>query len=706
MATMAKAKAEQFINRELSWLAFNQRVLDLAFDGRVPLLERVRFLAITASNLDEFFMVRVGGLQMLAAQGVSRKDIAGTRPDGQLRAIGRRVQAMVRQQETCYRELEGGLAARGIRRLRPEGLTDEQRAYCRMAFEREVYPVLSPVAFIGAREAPLLSNRVLYLGVRLTGEGRQAGARLAVLPLARPLSRLVTLPSRGGYAFMLLEDLVAMHAGRFFAGQAIAECAPLRITRNADLSVREDMAADLLAEMETVLDKRKRSACVRLELDSRARPALEAALVRRLGVPGDSVCRTAAPLDLAALSALCDLKGYGDLLHEPWPPQMPPETAVNADMFETIRRRDILLYHPFDAFEPVVRFVQQAAADPDVVAIKQVLYRTGRRSAITAALAQAARGGKHVTAVVELKARFDEARNIEWAHDLEDAGVQVVYGVKGLKTHAKVCIVVRREGGVLRRYVHIGTGNYNEITAGIYTDASFLSADDALGADASALFNAITGFSQPAEYLTISAAPIGLRDRIIELIRVETESARQGRPAFIRAKLNSLADARTIHALYEASQAGVRVDLNVRGVCCLRPGVPGLSERISVVSIVDRFLEHSRILCFCSGGEPAVFVSSADWMPRNFDRRVELLAPVTDGRCRERLLSILDLCLADNVNAWVLRSDGSYERRTPGRKVRVRSQEELYRGACAAADAARKARPTVFEPHRPAGSGR
>jgi polyphosphate kinase len=518
--------------------------------------------------------------------------------------------------------------------------------------------------------------------------------------------RLITLPSRGGYECILLEDMVGLFADRFFPGETVVEHAALRITRNADMGVREDLAFDLLSQMEAVLDERKRSECVRLEIDAAAKKTLEGPLAKLLEVRSDSVYRLACPIDLAALNALCDLKGYADLLNEPWPPQQVPDIAAEPDVLGLIAKRDLLLYHPFESFEPFVRFIQQAAADPDVVAIKQVLYRTSRTSPITAALMQAAQAGKYVTVIIELKARFDEARNIEWAQELEDAGVQVVYGVKGLKTHAKICIVIRREGSGLRRYMHFGTGNYNEMTARLYTDVSYLTADEDLGADASAFFNAVTGYSQPRRYLKLEAAPIGLRDRLVELIEAETERRKQGQEAWIRAKMNSLVDQKTIRALYDASEAGVKIELNVRGVCCLRAGVPGLSDNIRVVSIVDRCLEHSRIFAFCNGGDCRVFISSADWMPRNFDKRVELLVPVEEPGCRERLMAILTTCLADTAHAWEMKADGSYARLgADGRRNRVRSQEEFYRQALSAIETAKKARPTMFEAHRPQGAG-
>ena len=696
-----KKNATWYINRELSWLEFNQRVLDRAKDSATPLLERMRFLAITGSNLDEFFMVRVGGLQTLAAKNPTWRDDSGMKPSQQLYAIHQHILKMMTQQYECYEILEHMLAAEGIIRVHPNQLSQEQRQHCMNLFEREYSPLLTPIALANRDRLPLLSNRMLYLGVQLK-DGSENTPRLAVVPLAKAVSRFVTLPSRGGgYQFIMSEDLVALYVGEFFPGEVVLACAPMRITRNADLAVREDLALDLVLAMEEILDKRKRSDCVRFEIGAAApRPLIEL-FEQVLKAPVGWTCRSPAPIDLSALNALCDLPGYASLVNVPWPPQPLPAAAAASSIFELLSQRDVLLYHPYESFDPVVRFLLEAAADPDVVAIKQVLYRTSRHSPITTALMEAARAGKHVTALVELKARFDEARNIEWAEELEDAGVQVVYGVKGFKTHAKICLVIRRESGMLRRYMHFGTGNYNEITARLYTDVSYMTADEDLGMDASAFFNTVTGYSQPQTYLKLETAPIGLRDRIIDLITAETARAKQGQKAYLRAKFNSLVDPKVIRAMYEASQAGVRIALNIRGICCLRPGLPGLSENISVVSIVDRFLEHSRIFCFCNGGDRRVFFSSADWMPRNFDRRLELLVPVTEPRCAERLMNIVDMCLSDTVSSWTMKSDGSYKRTLPAdRKSRVRSQEEFYRQACAALSEALAMQPTLFEPYR------
>jgi len=497
-----------------------------------------------------------------------------------------------------------------------------------------------------------------------------------------------------------------MFIERFFPGWTVTENAVFRITRNADLSVREDMAGDLLAEMKEVLDARKESSCVRLEIEKGASKTLLKFLTKALNVTeaARDCFFIPGPLDLSGFRKLASLEEFPGLRYEPWPPVHSPDIDRRNSIFNELSNRSIFLYHPFDSFEPAIRLVQEAAADPDVLAIKQILYRTSPDSPIIEALRQAAENGKYVTAIVELKARFDEARNIEWARELEHAGVQVIYGVKGLKTHAKLCIVVRREAQGVTRYLHFGTGNYNEITARLYTDASFFSVDPDLANDASSLINAITGYSQPQGLVKLEAAPTGLRRRFLELIASETERKRQGQKALIMAKMNSLVDTRIIQALYEASQAGVKILLNVRGICCLRPGIKGLSENITVVSIVDRFLEHSRIYYFHQGGEPKVFISSADWMPRNLDRRVELLVPIDDLTCQKRVINILDVCFKDNVKARRLLPDGHYERIAPppGKKA-IRSQEVLYQQALEEARQVQATSRTVFQPFRPAG---
>lgn len=696
----------RYINRELSWLDFNQRVLDEARDESIPLLERLKFLAITGSNLDEFFMVRVGGLQLMLQRGTAKPDPAGLTPHEQLLAVRARARQMITDQYDCFQNrLEPGLAQAGVKRVRAAELTQRQTALVEQIFESEISAILTPMAVSTEREFPLLMNRVLHMCVRLEASPAEpARPRFAIIPLGRSTSRFITLHSEGGYSYALLEDVLGLYAGRFFPGEHVLECVPFRITRNADMSVQEEFSPDLLAEMEEVLDARKVSACVRLELAENASPAVRSFLEQVLHVADDDVFATPGPLDLSVFTRLTELPGFDHLKYEAWPPQPSTQVDLKAGMFNVLARGDVLLCHPFESFEPVVRLIEEAAEDPDVLAIKQILYRTSRTSPIVAALARAAERGKYVTAIVELKARFDEERNIEWARNLEQAAVQVIYGVKGLKTHAKLCVIVRREPHGIVRYVHFGTGNYNEATARAYTDVSLMTCNEELGADATSFFNAITGYSQPQRYRKLEAAPTGLREKLLEMIEIETERQRHGQKARIMAKVNSLVDTQIIDALYAASQAGVRVQLAVRGVCCLRPGVRNLSENISVVSIIDRFLEHSRVFYFYHGGDERVFISSADWMPRNLDRRVELLVPVEDADCRDRLIDILKTCLRDTAKGRILTADGVYERAAT-RDKGLRSQEAFYLAACEAVKAAEQSQRTVFEPHRAPGSG-
>ncbi len=702
------ATPSKYINRELSWLEFNQRVLDEARNPDVPLLERLRFLAITVSNLDEFFMVRVGGLRLLTQRGVARPDPAGMTPAEQMGVVGRRTRDMVTAEYECYLgELEPALSTAGVRRVHPPDMTERQRDGATKLFESDIRLILTPMAVTGADDFPLLVNLSLNACVRLAPAAAEPNVpRFAVIPLGQVVRRFVTLPSDGGYSFIMLEDVVAMLIDRFFPGEDVLECVPFRLTRNADMGLREDQAFDLLAEMEELLDARKESDCVRLEIADHASPELLSFLREALGLGEGDMFAVPGPLDLSAFRQLADLSGFDDLRYPPWPPQPSPSVDPTVPMFDELAHRDLLLYHPYESFEPVVRLIEEAARDPDVLAIKQILYRTSRDSPVVAALARAAENGKYVTAVVELKARFDEARNIEWARSLEQAGVQVIYGIKGFKTHAKVCIIVRREPQGIQRYLHLGTGNYNEQTARLYSDVSFMTANEELAADATNFFNAISGYSQPQRFRKIEAAPIGLRERLTEMIENETHRKQQGQKAQITAKLNSLVDPQIIDALYSASQAGVKVRLNVRGICCLRPGVPGLSENISVVSIVDRYLEHARILYFYHGGDERVFISSADWMPRNLDRRIELLVPVEDPASQKRLIAILESHLQDTVKARQLTAEGVYEPVKPrGRRKPFRSQEELYRRACEAVKQEEQFKRTAFETHRKAASG-
>ncbi len=694
-----------YIDRELSWLAFNQRVLAEAQDERVPLLERLKFLAITGSNLDEFTMVRVGGLRLLGEPGGTGPDASDEPVDARLEAIVHSMRLQVEAQYDCYLEdIEPGLAAHGIRRLGPGDLTDDQAAGVESRFDEELSSVLTPIAIESARRFPLLLGLNMNLLVRRgPAPGSKARQRFAVIPFGRVVSRIVTLPTDEGYAYMLLEDALTACIARFFPDEPVRECVPFRITRNADIAIREDSSPDLLSGMEAVLDARRESSCIRLEIAADASAASRKFLVSALGVREEQLLSIPGPLDLSAMMRLANIRGHDHLKYKPWAPRKSVMVDPRKSMFDVIARSNVLLHHPYEQFDPVLRLIEEAAQDPEVLAIKQILYRTSEGSKIVDALRRAAENGKQVTALVELKARFDEARNIEWARSLEHAGVQVIYGVKGLKTHAKLCIIVRAEPHGIRRYVHFGTGNYNEVTARLYCDVSYLTNDEDLAADAVSFFNAITGSSQPQKYRKVAAAPHGLRDQVLTLIAAETERRRRGRKAHILAQMNSLVDRQIIDALYEASNAGVRVDLNVRGICCLRPGVPDLSEHVTVSSVVDRYLEHARIFYFHNGGDEKLFISSADWMPRNLDRRVELLVPVEDDRSRSRLVHVLRRYTRDNVKGWALRPDGRYERKTsPGGRKKLRSQEALYDEACEAEDQLDPARGSMFEPYRAA----
>jgi len=626
-----------YINRELSWLEFNQRVLDEALDQQIPPLERLKFLAITASNLDEFFMVRVGGLQMLRDQDPGKRDPADMTPREQLAAISRRVHEMSEHQNRCFLDdLEPVLAENGIRRVSAEQLTPHQADVVAEFFRSEICAIMTPMIVTPGEHFPLLVKQHLTACVQLAGEDADS-PRFAVIPLGLSIDRLIPLPADEPFQYMLLEDAVRLHLHQFFPEIKIVDCTFFRVTRNADMRVQEDSASDLLSGMQQVLTARKQGDCVRLELAAGAGQTIRSFLQTALDVDDDHVYVVRGPLDLTAFMGLSGIEGYDHLRYEPWPPQPSPLVDPQASIFDTIADHDVTLLQPYESYDPVVRLVQEAADDPNVLAIKQILYRTSRNSPIVAALKRAAQNGKRITAIVELKARFDEARNIVWAKALEPASVQVIYGVKGLKTHAKVCIVLRREPGGMRRYVHYGTGNYNEITSRLYSDVSYMTCDETLTRDAASFFNAITGYSQPQPFHKIESAPIGLRERILDLIEAETRRARKGQRAHIMTQLNSLVDAKVINALYRASRAGVRVDLNIRGVCCLRPGVPGISENIRVVSILDRYLEHSRIAYFYGGGKELMYISSADWMPRNLIRRVELLVPIDDESAKQRL---------------------------------------------------------------------
>ncbi len=708
---MSADTATPFFDRELSWLEFNQRVLNEALDPAGPLLERLKFLAISSSNLDEFFRVRVGALTTLIEAGATQTAPSGLNPGQQLEKVRARITQMVADQYRCYlEELIPRLAEHGIQRLLPSQLNTTQRRLVRQIFDQEIFSVLTPMAIDEGTPFPLLANQLLSLCVRLPPRRDEAGSttevasesRFAIIPVGRNLSRFITVPSEKGLSYMHLEDVLSMNIEDFFPGEEVEECSAFRITRNAEIEVQELTPYGLAWNMADVLRARTTADCIRLEIEEAATPEVRAFLQKQLEVTEEQVIRVPGPIDLSGLLELAGRRGFENLRDEPWPPINSPQVPSEELMFDILADRDVLLYHPYESYEPVVRLIEEAADDPDVIAIKQTLYRISRDSQIVKALHRAIDNGKHVTVLLELKARFDEERNLKQATDLEARGAQVIYGVKGLKTHAKLCIIVRREPHGVQRYLHFGTGNYNESTARLYSDVSYLTSNEDLGVDALAFFNALAGYSQPPySYRKLSAAPLRLRDTLLELIDAETVRCRDGEDAKIILKLNALTDPILIKALYEASQAGVEILLNIRGICCLKPGVPGMSENIRVVSVVDRFLEHARILYFHHGGVPKLFISSADWMARNLDHRKELLVPVESEFCQRRLQEVLEIYFRDNVKSSQLMPDGSYQRLAPDDKPAFRSQEELYRQARETIRRVERRRRTVFEPHRP-----
>jgi polyphosphate kinase len=696
----------RFINRELSWLEFNQRVLEEAADPAVPLLERVNFLAIAAANLDEFFMVRIGGLKLMREAGITTPDPAGMRPAEQLAAVQQRTGRMITDIATLYRTgIAPAMAAEaGLRAVTAGTLTAAQLQTLGTLFRNQLFPALTPTAIHSGHPFPLLNNLTPYLLVKLAPAPRRRTPRFAFIPIPPSLPRFVPLPDTNArQTFILIEDVIATFAGTLFPGQEILECAPVRATRNADVHVDETYAADLAHAMRTVLRRRKTSGCVRLETAAGTSAEMIDWLKSQLTIEEIDVVRIDAPLQIQDLRVFYNHEGLDHLRYPAWPPQQNPQLDPARRMFDIITSRDVIHSLPYERFDPVIRLIEEAADDPDVLAIKQVLYRTSSDSPIIEALRRAARRGKAVTVLIELKARFDEANNMEWAARLERNGVQVVYGIKDLKTHAKICMIVRREAEGIVRYLHFGTGNYNPKTATLYTDVGLFTRQDDLGVDASAFFNAVCGFSEPQPQRKMAQAPIDLRERLLDLINAETMQREQGHKAGIMAKMNALVDPEIIEALYRASCAGVRIDLIVRGVCCLRPGVPGMSENIRVISIVDRFLEHSRIFSFYHGGARQVFISSADWMPRNLSRRIELMIPVEDRKCRDRLIEILNTCLADSCKGRQMQPDGTYTRHEHP-SAASRAQEKQHQAACRDVLALRQAKRTKFEPHLPPAS--
>jgi polyphosphate kinase len=657
---------DHYLNRELSWLEFNARVLEEAADASNPLLERLKFLAIFSSNLDEFYEVRVAGLQQQLYAGIEPQDYAadGMDPAQQLAAIDKRVRELVTQQDRLWHEdVMPALAAQGIQWVRYAQLTDAEQQHVGEQFRTGILPVLTPLAIDPGHPFPFVHTK--SLNVALLVESADSGQQLfAVVQVPAVLDRVVLLPRTDERVrFVLLEEILAAHLADLFGGFTVVNHTFFRVTRNGDLTIDEDEAEDLLETIEETLRQRMRGEAVRLEILAGGDERFAQMLMGALGLGERDVFRVAGPVDLTALMALQRLEGFRALRDEPLVPRVPAAFANGGNVFDLIRGQDVLVHHPYESFGCVVDFIERAADDPQVLAIKQTLYRTSGGSPIISALARAAQNGKQVTALVELKARFDEENNIVWARELEQAGVHVVYGVVGLKTHCKAALVVRREADGIRRYVHLATGNYNPTTARVYTDLGLFTANPDFGEDVSAMFNLLTGYSQRRGWRKLCVAPVDLRSHVIALIERERHHAEAGGAARIIVKMNALVEPAVIDALYRASQAGVRIDLLIRGICCLRAGLPGASDTIRVLSIVDRFLEHSRVFYFENAGDPEVFLASADWMPRNFFRRIEVMFPIEDPRLKARIVdSILPTLLGDNVKARFQRPDGSYGR--------------------------------------------
>ena len=695
------SKPEYFYNRELSWLLFNRRVLEEAKDSSLPLFDRLKFLSITSSNLDEFFMIRVASLKDMVQVKYNKKDISGMTPAEQLAAINERTHLFVKDQYDIFnRSLIPALEKEGVHVLSHyENLSEKQFKYVDRYFTDEVYPVLTPMAVDSSRPFPLIRNKTLNIGAILRmKKDKAAGGQFrdlylshgnkkkgadsndtdfATVQVPSVLPRFVEIPSeqKGEKTFILLEQIIEKNIGKLFVNYEIESVFPYRIMRNADLSIEEDEAADLLIEIERQLKKRQWGQAIRLEVEDGMDKRLLKKLRQELKIKEEDIFKINGPLDLTFLMKLSGLEGYDKLRTPKYTPQ--PAKWLNGEdhLFDQIRDHDVLLHHPYETFDPVVDFVKQASKDPNVLAIKQTLYRVSSHSPIIASLAAAAENGKQVTVLVELKARFDEENNIIWARKLEQAGCHVIYGLVGLKTHSKITLVVRKEEDGIRRYVHLGTGNYNDSTAKLYTDMGLLTCRKAIGEDATAVFNMLSGYSEPAFWNKLAIAPIRLRDRFTQLINREKEFAKKGKKAFIRAKMNSLCDAGIISSLYEAAAAGVKIELVVRGICCLKTGMPGISENITVRSIVGDFLEHSRIFHFYNNGFEEVYMGSADWMPRNLDKRVEILFPVEDDALKAEVIHILDIQLADNEKARILQKNGTYRRAAKGGHAKLNSQK-------------------------------
>lgn len=675
MGKLDLTKPEYFYNRELSWLKFNLRVLKEAMVKETPLLERLKFIAISASNLDEFFMVRVAGLWSNFDSGVEKRDASGMSVHEQLVAISQAAHEQVRTQTKSLIALMAEMDAVKLHFRRVKDLSELGKDWLEEYYREVVFPVLTPMAVDASRPFPFLANKTLNLAVELIKADGEHSMGLIQVPSV--LDRIVEVEPEGKRTFVFLEDIIASHCHDLFKGCHILDMVSFRVTRDSDLDLEEDDSVDLMKEVEESLRKRKRGAAVRLEIFKTNNNRIKKFLEENLDVTEMEVYEINGPLDPTCFFKFIGMKGMWPWLYEPFVPQRPLELPDDSDLFAAIRENDILLHHPYESFDPVVKLVSDAADDPQVLAIKQTLYRVSGNSPIVAALARAAENGKQVTVLVELKARFDEENNILWARRLEKAGCHVIYGLVGLKTHAKIILIVRKEDNGIKRYLHLGTGNYNDSTAKLYTDLGLMTANDEFGSDASAFFNLLSGYSEPPVWNKLVMAPLGLREKIYALIDNEIAMVRAGREGHIIAKMNSLIDQPVIQKLYEASAAGVHIDLIVRGICGLRTGIEGISDNITVRSIVGRQLEHSRIFWFANGGEEQLYLSSADWMPRNLNDRVELFFPVETEEHIRRIKALLDLYLRDNVGAHMMQSNGSY-RRVRNKLEPVSAQSTLY----------------------------
>lgn len=703
-------KSEYFVNRELSWLKFDERVLSEARDKNLPLFDRLKFLSITASNLDEFFMVRVASLKDQVHAGYQKTDIAGMTAKEQLKEISVQTHELVHvQYNTFNRAILPALEKAGLHLLTGhEELTEKQKEFVDSYFEDNVYPVLTPMAMDSSRPFPLIRNKTLNIGALITKKDKKKGELLfATVQVPSVLPRVITIPSgrEGAVSVILLEEIIERNIDKLFLSYDVVCAHPYRIMRNADLTIDEDEAEDLLVEIQKQLKKRQWGEVIRLEAEEKMDKRLLKILKTEFEIKDEDIFEISGPLDLTMLMKVYGLEGFDQYKTPRYTPAPVPAFCNDQDIFSVIREGDVFLHHPYMSFDPVVNFVRQAARDPEVLAIKQTLYRVSGNSPIIAALAQAAENGKQVSVLVELKARFDEENNIVWAKKLEKAGCHVIYGLVGLKTHSKITLVVRREEAGIRRYVHLATGNYNDSTAKLYTDCGIFTCDERFGEDATAVFNMLSGYSEPKRWNKLIVAPIWMKDRFLKMIRREAKNAKEGLPALIRAKINSLCDPKIMAALCYASSCGVQVELLVRGICCLKVGIPGVSENIHVRSIVGEFLEHSRIFYFENGGNPEIYMGSADWMPRNLDRRVEIVFPVEDEEIKKEIIHILDLEFKDNVKAHILQPDGTYIKTDKRGKALINSQMEFCKEATEAAAHRKKeekAKTRVFIPAEPA----